>query len=1674
MSLSPIWSSVLPAKSLLTGRALAKKTKREGQLPPRGEAADLTDHESAWAGNPQSDSDDVLRRAQASDSPVSAEPLRYDTAGQGAAQASIPSFALVADASGVAASATGPGATAQGAAVATPAAGAAAFGLTLLGGTLMVASAGRSDAMAPSSPSTRTFRVIDGYVSGAQVYIDADRDGVADANEIIEGAVTNERGEVTLPTSALRGPLIAVGGINTDTRLPNRMPILAPEGSTVLTPLTTLAQFMILDGSAASSGEAADRVMRALGLVLPEGESLLSYDPVSSDDPVLHRAGVAVATLFELASGDSLVDGLQALHELSQSLAQSSRNGRTVDLFGDATEVRSALLDIGLGQNAASFITAALSDFRTVSTITDIAKRQKQTLSPPAPFAPVLEVAPLFSTSVPSGLVKLNLGTVSSGYRAPVEGDVLVIELFRGNHSLGTRELVLGKDAIATGSVDIAPSTPLDEGVYQVKARVQNAVGIASGEASAAFTVDAIAAAAQRISIDAAGQPLGAKLSAGSRIAATVSFDDPVTVSGHPALKMQVGGQDVLAQHDAQASTPNALVFSYVLPRAAKGIEIAPDGVQAEPGTIVDVLGRSASLTVPPVFTNGFVFKANGADIDAATPYTVGSAAGAAQTFQVSLGGRPKSEVTLVLESGDGSEAVLRKTVNGKSTTAPLITLQFTPDNWNLPQSFETVLVDDGLNDSPDFIPVFATARSQDSMFDNLRSGDGLAGSSFGIAGLPMAPAELALKLDGVSLTPASAISLLPIEGAASAPKQLAIALSRAPTDTVWLTLKGVGDDFTIEGSSAGMARVLEFSPKDWNQAQTIDLRPAVLPGLLSSNQDQLVFTTKSADPGFNNLTLTVDVNANDVALVSTPAGLGWVPVGQDIPVGQNIVDTIQLGVQRLVDQVVTESLPLIGQAGKDLVSSLTSALLSPTSFVFDQVTGNFVLEIDKSLDVLTLPLASDLGFSIGDPSSPLIAFDLDAQAEVAVNVRLMLEGQIDMSELSAGSLANALVLRPFDPGSNNGAGDDLGSQLRLDLSVTVPGAMSGTLGPFTVTATDQKAVNEALQRDMGTGFLGRVEINVVEDNVTPGVRIGDLVANPEQAIELRTGISGQLSTKVAADLRTGIDFFDFFLPSVSFDLGIPFESQIAQSGSQTNGSAATKVLLDHVVLDLGDVFDYITPVLQIFDPILQTIRPLVDVFQLDLLSRIKIEPYQFNQDDWKWYDYITPGWKLARELIKEWASDEIADWVVNTVRSFDGSIDGKKDGKVTLLEAVRSNLKNTDTDPSQKSALGLIQTVSDVLDYLNLYYSVTDKLRDNTGLVNLKQGLDLGSLVIGPEGVDQSTPNSPGASGSFVAPGAWTAIPASGQPNLPSAYELLGKVSPEAQVLVDDLSDLGVTFPFLTDNILISKILTLQPVDLVEFRPKIPEIKSSFNLELLDMVDLLAQFVPSFYPVLAAVRNFQIPGAEKIRFNAPLSVDGAFSLDSKLAIGLDTAGINAWVKNGMRADLAGAADLLDGVYLSDNVVNGVDQPELAGAYSLQLLLSLMVGGRDYGVAVDAHAGLGIEGRYELDLEDGGEQAGGGDGKVRASEIVAGITSPGADGKLDLLDVLTNLMPGGPLYDFDIDAGARVDLGARLDLDIEKAKSGTLSLFPLSQNTSPVAICSPALRGSLAQVGFSI
>ncbi len=231
----------------------------------------------------------------------------------------------------------------------------------------------------PETPSvTVTGQAIDGYIVGATVFLDADEDGVQDPGEAF--AVTGANGAFTLTGGS--GPLVMTGGIDISTNQFFKGTLTAPEGSTVVTPLTTLMQALIDNGSAANAAQAEQQVKTAFGL---SGDiDLTTFDPVvgvelgtPGADAVMSTGIQLQNTIVQAASSLNGAAGptvavATAIEVVYSQVAASLKSDPNSNPIGTATQVEALInaaatfSSLGLDAAARSQVSAAAPSVATI------------------------------------------------------------------------------------------------------------------------------------------------------------------------------------------------------------------------------------------------------------------------------------------------------------------------------------------------------------------------------------------------------------------------------------------------------------------------------------------------------------------------------------------------------------------------------------------------------------------------------------------------------------------------------------------------------------------------------------------------------------------------------------------------------------------------------------------------------------------------------------------------------------------------------------------------------------------------------------------------------------------------------------------------------------------------------------------------------------------------------------------------------------------------------------------------------------------------------------------------------------------------------------------------------------------------------------------------------------
>ena len=190
---------------------------------------------------------------------------------------------------------------------------------------------------------------IDGYISGATVFADANFNGVRDAGEA--WTTTDANGRYALESGG--APLILQGGFDTATNLAFTGTMLAPAGSTVVTPLTTLIQKV----AASTTGDpVAAQQLVASALGLSSSLDLNDLDTIAATRTGMTGGADAFASASSILNTVSLLKAAGAAADPFDSLAARIVSARALDLTDSAT-LMAVAASAGLSADMASAVT---------------------------------------------------------------------------------------------------------------------------------------------------------------------------------------------------------------------------------------------------------------------------------------------------------------------------------------------------------------------------------------------------------------------------------------------------------------------------------------------------------------------------------------------------------------------------------------------------------------------------------------------------------------------------------------------------------------------------------------------------------------------------------------------------------------------------------------------------------------------------------------------------------------------------------------------------------------------------------------------------------------------------------------------------------------------------------------------------------------------------------------------------------------------------------------------------------------------------------------------------------------------------------------------------------------------------------------------------------------------
>jgi len=205
-----------------------------------------------------------------------------------------------------------------------------------------------------ATPVSLNGKGVDGYLDGATVFIDLDRDGVQDANET-NSTTTDSQGNFSLSTAASDYFITMTGGTDIATGKAFYGVLQAPAGSSVVTPLTTLL----------ANGLSQSDLQTAFGL--DSSIDLTTTDPVAgaSDSDIAKVAAIGVQLQNTILQAASAIEGAT-----TDGLDDGATGSALFDAITNAISTQGSSFDITDSTGLQSIITTAAGDLLSGSDLT--------------------------------------------------------------------------------------------------------------------------------------------------------------------------------------------------------------------------------------------------------------------------------------------------------------------------------------------------------------------------------------------------------------------------------------------------------------------------------------------------------------------------------------------------------------------------------------------------------------------------------------------------------------------------------------------------------------------------------------------------------------------------------------------------------------------------------------------------------------------------------------------------------------------------------------------------------------------------------------------------------------------------------------------------------------------------------------------------------------------------------------------------------------------------------------------------------------------------------------------------------------------------------------------------------------------------------------------------------
>lgn len=309
--------------------------------------------------------------------------------------------------------------------------------------------------------------------------------------------------------------------------------------------------------------------------------------------------------------------------------------------------------------------------------------------------------------------------------------------------------------------------------------------------------------------------------------------------------------------------------------------------------TVLDALGQSA-----------FFLKATTAENSATT----------AAKHTIQLQTKPVANVTVYVASSDPTEGVIQ--LDPAKPGSDMVSLKFTPDNWNQPQTFYVKGVDDTIDDGDVPFKFVVSARSEDVVYEQLASNSYDARNT---------------DNDAVGITVSS-----PQATVSGRVNVFSVVLNTAPIGEVRVTMTPQNDQIEVNGSRGGDPSTLTFNPNNWNIPQLVRVVAVDDKIVEYFHKSQINFAVEVGQQLRGPSIVDNSVLERAVDLGDITGGIRW--SGLSVPLVNN-----SLGLPLFSDQYFRFTLPRLGTSlDKIRLQTETDPRFAPNIFLYTQSGSTF------------------------------------------------------------------------------------------------------------------------------------------------------------------------------------------------------------------------------------------------------------------------------------------------------------------------------------------------------------------------------------------------------------------------------------------------------------------------------------------------------------------------------------------------------------------------------------------------------------------------------------------------------------------------------------------------------------------------------------------------------------